>query len=111
MARTVDTLFVAMTRPSVKWGVPVEGLVVNFLLTMIVTVLIVHAPPGMALFGPIHFGLREVCRIDPHFFWRWRQWKQTKAGSAAAIAQLLLGAQLQPSVDTVRKSADMPSAI
>jgi type IV secretory pathway VirB3-like protein len=111
MARTVDTLFVALTRPSVKWGVPIEGLVVNFLLTMIVTVFIFRAPPGMAVFLPVHFGLRELSRHDPHFFWRWRQWKQTKASSGAAISQLLLGAQLQPSVDTVRKAAEMPSSI
>jgi type IV secretory pathway VirB3-like protein len=111
MARTVDTLFVALTRPSVKWGVPIEGLLVNGFVTGFVTVFIVHAPPGMVLFAPIHFAMRELCRHDPHFFWRWKQWKTTKAGSGAAIRQLLRGAQLQASVDTVRRAADMPSAI
>jgi type IV secretion system protein VirB3 len=111
MARTVDTLFVAMTRPSVKWGVPIEGLLVNGVLTGLVTVFIFRAPPGMVLFAPIHFAMREVCRADPHFFWRWRQWYATKARSGLSVRQLWGGSQLQPSVDTVRRAADMPSAI
>jgi type IV secretory pathway VirB3-like protein len=111
MARTVDTLFVAMTRPSVKWGVPIEGLLVNGLLTGFVTVFIFRAPPGIALFLPVHFAMREVCRADPHFFWRWRQYFATKAKSGLSVRQLWGGSQLQPSVDTVKKAADMPSAI
>jgi len=111
MARTEDTLFVAMTRPSVKWGVPIEGLLVNGALTAVVTCFIVRAPPGMVLFVPIHFAMRELCRTDPHFFFRWRQWFATKAKSGLAVRQLWGGSQLQPSVNIVKKAADMPSAI
>ena len=70
-----------------------------------------NAPRSMVLFAPIHFAMREVCRADPHFFWRWRQWYATKARSGLSVRQLWGGSQLQPSVDTVRRAADMPSAI
>jgi hypothetical protein len=55
--RTVDTLFVAMTRPSVKWGVPTEGFVVNFFVTFAVTVFLIHRPPGFLLGVFVHFAL------------------------------------------------------
>ena len=101
----MDTLFVAMTRPSVKWGVPTEGFVVNFFVTFAVTVFLIHRPPGFLLGVFVHFALRELCRVDPHFFWRWRQFFQTKARSTTGA--LWGGSRLQPSPVRTRRAADM----
>lgn len=72
--RTVDPLFVACTRPEMKWGVVWDAFRVNVAATSIVTVVIAHSPPGMLIFPVIHFILREICRYDPHFFRKLRLW-------------------------------------
>jgi type IV secretory pathway VirB3-like protein len=110
MARTVDTCFVAMTRPSVKWGVPLEGFIANGLGTFVFTVAIVQAPPGFLAGIGVHFAIRELCRVDPHFFWRWRQWGITKGRSLPRTVRLWGGSHLQPSA-TVKGAATMPSSI
>jgi type IV secretory pathway VirB3-like protein len=81
MPQTVDTLFVAMTRPAMKWGVPWDGFVANALGTVIVTIVFIHRPPGFFLGVLIHFALRELCRIDPHFFGKWRVFAATRLRS------------------------------
>jgi type IV secretion system protein VirB3 len=108
MTRAVDTCFVAMTRPSVKWGVPFEGFVANAGLTAGVTVFVIHSPPGFLLGVLVHFALREVCRINPHFFWQWRLWGATKAKSLTR--HIWGGSRLQPSPTRVRKAAEMASS-
>lgn len=97
MARAVDTLFVAMTRPATKFGVPWEGFIANAIFTAIVTILVVRRPYGFAIGILIHFVLRELCRVDPHFFWRWRLFFQTKALSTRLTSAFWGGSRLQPS--------------
>lgn len=108
MARAVDTCFVAMTRPATKWGVPWEGFIANGILTGAITVLIVQSPPGFLLGIFVHFGLRELCRVDPHFFVKWTIWLQTKARSTTGI--IWGGSRLQPSPLQVRKAVNMRSS-
>jgi type IV secretion system protein VirB3 len=100
MARAVDTLFVACTRPAMKWGVPFEGFIMNAVVTSVVTVFIIHQPPGFLLAVVVHLALRELSRTDPHFFHRWRLWLKTKAKSATAAAWG--GSKLQPTFTRTR---------
>lgn len=109
MARAVDTLFVAMTRPETKWGVPWDGIRANAVFTMIVTVFIVHSPPGFLLGVGVHFALRELCRVDPHFFWRWRLFLTTKGRSTTKA--IWGGSRLQPSPTKGRRPADVRSSL
>jgi type IV secretion system protein VirB3 len=109
MARTVDTLYVAMTRPSVKWGVPFPGFVVNFVLTAFITMIVIGRPWGFALGIAVHFAMRELCRVDPHFFHRWTLFFQTKARSLTK--HLWGGSRLQPAQTWIRKAIDVRSSI
>jgi type IV secretion system protein VirB3 len=109
MTPAVDTLFVAMTRPSVKWGVPFEGFAVNFVVTSFLTMLVIHRPWGFAIGVAVHFGMRELCRVDPHFFRRWSLYFQTKARSLTK--HLWGGSRLQPSQTWTHKAIDMRSSI
>src|ERR1700744_6287749 len=94
MERAVDDLFVAMTWPSMRWGVVFEGFLANAFITAFITFFIIHRPPGFLLGVVIHFVLREVCRNDPHFFWRWRLFLQTKLRSTTGA--IWGGSRLQP---------------
>lgn len=107
--RTVDTLFVAMTRPTVKWGVPFEGFVANAILTGGVTVGIVHSPPGFLIGVCVHFALREICRINPHFFHQANLYQATKMRSLTK--HIWGGSRLQPSPTQVRRAAEMVTSV
>lgn len=109
MPLAVDTLFVAMTRPEVKWGVPWDGIRANVVFTAVVTTLIIHTPVGFAIGGGIHMVLRELCRADPHFFWRWRCFFATKARSTTKA--IWGGSRLQPTVSRVRSAKDVRVAL
>jgi type IV secretory pathway VirB3-like protein len=98
-----------MTRPSVKWGVPYAGFVVNFVVTSFITMIIVGRPPGFILGIAVHFGMRELCRVDPHFFRRWQLYFQTKARSLTK--HLWGGSRLQPSQAFSRRATDVRSSI
>ena len=84
-----------MTRPATKFGVPWEGFIANAIFTAIVTILVVRRPHGFAIGILIHFVLRELCRVDPHFFWRWRLFFQTKALSTRLTSAFWGGSRLQ----------------
>ena len=107
--RTVDPLYVAMTRPSVSWGVPFQGFVVNFIATSFVTMIVIGRPPGFLLGIGVHFAMRELCRVDPHFFHRWTLFFQTKARSLTK--HIWGGSRLQPSQAWTRKPIDVRSSI
>jgi type IV secretory pathway VirB3-like protein len=106
MARTVDALFVAMTRPATKFGVPWDGFIANAIFTAAFTILVVRRPPGFAIGILIHFILRELCRVDPHFFWRWRLFFKTKFVSPLPARLRWGGSRLQPAKSRVRKAQD-----
>lgn len=67
------------------WGVPHAGFVVNALASTAVAILVFHSPPGFLVGVLVHFVLREVSRIDPHFFRKWVLWQRTKARSASSL--------------------------
>ncbi len=104
-----DTLFVACTRPSMKWGVPYEGFVVNAFVTGFVTTMIIHQPPGFLLGIGIHMGMRELCRVDPHFFHKWKIWLQTKGKSKTQT--LWGGSRLDPSPTRNTRATEVRSSL
>ena len=109
MARVVDPLFVALTRPPMKWGVPFEGFKWNVILTAGLTIFIIQAPPGFFLGLIVHFVLREVARVDPHFFHKWKLWSMTRARSITK--HLWGGSRLQPSSGFVSHASQLPSCL
>jgi type IV secretory pathway VirB3-like protein len=94
-----DTLFVACTRPMMKFGVPLQGYVANVCVTMLVTTIVLQSPPGFFLGFAFHFALRELCRIDPHFFRRWYLFFITKMRSRTGVSNSVL----KPRYSRVRK--------
>jgi len=106
MARVTDTLFVACTRPAMKWGVPFEGFLLNGLVTTVIVMLFIQSPPGYLLGVLVHLVMRELCRTNPHFFFKWKLWLSTKAKSTSG--PLWGGSRLQPTYSKVKKAADMP---
>lgn len=109
MPRTVDTLFVAMTRPEMKWGVTWDGILVNIGITFFVTTLIIHRPWAFLIGIGIHLGMKELCRVDPHFFHKWRKFVNTKGRSITGA--VWGGSRLQPSRTKIKKAAEIRSGV
>lgn len=107
-----DVLFVACTRPALKWGVPWTGFRLNFLMTAVFAFLVWGSPAGFLLGIGVHLGLRELTRIDPHFFGKWSLWFNTKAISTISMEPLIWGgSMLWPSPPRIRRAELMPSCI
>jgi len=70
-------LFVAMTRPSMKWGVTYAGLLVNVIVTMEAFILTKNLLWLLA-FVPIHGILYLVCLYEPMFFDLLQLWGKTR---------------------------------
>ena len=109
MPRAVDPLYVAMTRPTMRWGVVFEGFVANAMITSGITVFIIHSPPGFFIGIAVHFALRELCRVDPHFFGKWRLFLKTKARSRTGV--IWGGSRLQPSPTWVRRASEVRASV
>ena len=90
-------------------GRALPGFVVNFVVTSFITMIIIGRPPGFLLGIGVHFAMRELCRVDPHFFHRWTLFFQTKARSLTK--HVWGGSRLQPSQAWARKSIDVRSSI
>lgn len=105
-----DTLFVACTRPATIWGVPYQGFVVNAFITGLVTTMIIRQPPGFLLGIIVHMGMRELCRIDPHFFHKWKLYFQTKMQSSRTV-HLWGGSRLDPSPTRITKATELRSSL
>jgi type IV secretion system protein VirB3 len=64
---TADTLFVALTRPSMRWGAAYEALLVNLVVTM--QIFIFSGNPLTLLVAlPIHATCVLLCSRDPRIF-------------------------------------------
>ncbi len=77
-------LYLAPTRPSMKWGVPAEGFVLNIgLLYALVPLLaagnIYWLVGGWLLAVPNHYVMRALANRNPGFFREMRMWARTKA--------------------------------
>ena len=74
-----DILYIAITRPAMKMGVPVEGLTVNFVISYMAYLYIGHRGPFWALatlpvFPVVHFLMRLLVAWDHNVFRIVRLW-------------------------------------
>jgi len=78
-----DTLFLALTRPPMKWGVPYEGFVCNVVGSFLIGLWL-----GSPLYWPIcliiHVPMRALTSLDHNFFRVRRLQIQTKGASVGS---------------------------
>lgn len=75
-----DPLFMAMTRPAMKWGVTLEGIVVAGFFSAI-AMIATNNPFFLLLYFPLHLVMYGLCLKDPRIFRLLYIWTQTKAKS------------------------------
>lgn len=104
-----DVLFIILTRPPMKFGVPFEALVVNGVLTFFVGLWL--GSPLYWLVGIIiHFPMRVIASKDHNFFRVGRVWFMTKANSMRS--SMWGGSMLSPlGSPTKKRGKDRPSCV
>jgi len=99
-----DPLFVGATRPTMRWGVTYEAMIICASFSAIVF-LGTGSLLGLAMYVPLHAICYLVCLKDPRFFRLFFLWVQTKCKS---VAWRYWGAATSsPRVNT-RKSKRLP---
>jgi type IV secretion system protein VirB3 len=97
-----DTLFLALTRPAMKFGVPAEAFMANFVLSFFVGLW--GGNPFLWLVCiAIHFPMRVIASVDHNFFRIWRLWLTAKASSSGG--DVWGGDILSPMPDWAEKKA------
>ncbi|WP_133408255.1 type IV secretion system protein VirB3 [Parashewanella tropica] len=95
-----DPLFVAVTRPAMKWGVTLDGIIIA---AAVITVLMIATknPFVLLLYFPLHALMYSLCLRDPAMFRLLKLWMSTKAKS---VCRRCLGyASACPIVNTRNK--------
>jgi len=72
-----DTLFVAMTRPSMVWGVTYSAMMFNIILTT-ESFIVTKNLAWLLAFMPIHGVLYLACLYEPRFFDLLQLWGRTR---------------------------------
>jgi type IV secretion system protein VirB3 len=75
-----DTLFVACTRPALRWGVPFEGFIFNVVISFLGGALL-GSPIYWLAFLPIHMIFKSLASVDHNFFRVYRLWLETRGRS------------------------------
>jgi type IV secretion system protein VirB3 len=75
-----DALFTALTRPAMKWGVTLEGIVIAGFFSAI-GMIATNNPFFLLLYIPIHMMMYVLCLKDPRIFRLIWIWSKTKARS------------------------------
>jgi type IV secretory pathway VirB3-like protein len=97
-----ETLFVALTRPPLRWGVPYEAFLANFILSFFVG-LWGNNPFYWLICIAIHFPMRVIASTDHNFFRVGRLWLMTKGSSVGG--DRWGGSMLSPMPDRPRRTA------
>ncbi len=92
---TADVLFVAATRPPMRWGAPYIAILINVVVTMEIF-LMVQNPLVLAVAIPVHGVCALLCARDARFFELAQLWMQTRALGLLANAQAWQGATYTP---------------
>lgn len=92
---TADVLFVAATRPPMRWGAPYVAILVNVVVTMEVF-LLVQNPLVLALALPVHGVCALLCARDVRFFELAQLWMQTRMLGLLGNAHAWQGATYTP---------------
>jgi type IV secretory pathway VirB3-like protein len=103
-----DTLFLILTRPPLRWGVPFEALVCNGVLTFFIGLWL-----GNPLFWSvgliIHFPMRIIASKDHNFFRIYRLWLFAKF--EAVRSSLWGGSMLSPLPTDRQKAKERASCV
>ena len=95
-----EVLFLALTRPTLRWGVPVEGFILNVTITFVGGMFASTNPSGgwhglwrspfvfWLAFFPIHFFMRQVVAVDYHGFRMIRLWLETNVMAGTVLENL-----------------------
>ncbi len=75
-----DPLFVGPTRPAMKWGIPLDGIVVGAALASIALIGSGN-PLTLLIYAPIHIVLYILCLKDPRILRLIGLWVSTKGKS------------------------------
>lgn len=102
-----DILFVALTRPAMKWGVPFEGFMANVILSFFAG-LWGDNPFFWLTCIVVHFPMRVLASLDHNFFRVLRLWALTKLNSGGGDWG---GAMLSPVSDFVKKPSERSSSV
>jgi type IV secretion system protein VirB3 len=77
-----STLFLALTRPPMKWGVPFEGFIGNAFGSFAAGAIM--SPPYWLICIPIHLALRFFASQDHNMFRVMRLWMETKGNAVGS---------------------------
>ena len=72
-----ETLFLACTRPAMRYGVPMEGFYLNSFGVVFVG-MIMGSPFYWLLMVPVHYVMKWYANKNPNFFRELRIWWMTK---------------------------------
>ncbi len=75
-----DPLFVAVTRPAMKWGVTLDGMIIAGGLVAVVMIATKN-PITLLLYLPTHIAMYSLCSRDSRMFRLIQLWLVTKAKS------------------------------
>jgi type IV secretion system protein VirB3 len=101
---TPDPLFVAATRPAMKWGVTMDAIVVGGAVTAIVFIG-TGSIFSLFLYVPIHATMYLLCLKDPSIIRLLKLWGNTKAKS---IGWRFWGAATASPTLSTRKKKGIP---
>jgi type IV secretion system protein VirB3 len=94
---TLDPLFVAVTRPPMRWGVTFSALLVNLVFTMEVF-LFTKNLLTLLIAVPIHGVCALLCLRDPRFFDLILLWGRTRLPAYLGNARLWRASSVSPLV-------------
>jgi type IV secretion system protein VirB3 len=104
-----DPLFVILTRPPMKLGVPFEALVVNAVLSFFCG-LWLRSPAYFLIGVVLHFPMRVIASKDHNFFRVGHLWLRTKAN--AVKSSLWGGSMVSPlPTQSRRRARDWSSSV
>ncbi len=80
MSNYKDPLFVSLTRPALKWGIPIDALSAGGILTLILFV-VTSRFDVFLVYPVLHLSLFVICKKDPRIFKVIHLWMETKLQS------------------------------
>ena len=99
---TADPLFVAVTRPPMRWGVTFSALLVNLVFTM-ETFLLTKNLLTLLIALPIHGVCALLCLRDPRFFDLVLLWGRTRLPAYATTLRFWKASSCSPLVQDLPK--------
>ena len=83
-----DTLFLAATRPAMRWGVPMEGYYLNLFGTWVLG-MVLGSPLWWLTFVVWHLPMVALSNRNPHFFHELRLWYATRGHTVGGVLRAM----------------------